>query len=187
MKTFVRDILITVALAAVIFTVLNTSVQRFVVNGPSMNPNFQSGQQLIVNKAVYRFFHSPQRGDVIVFHSPHNNKEEYIKRIIGLPGETIEIKDGKVSIYTTDGDKVPLSEPYITERYARDFQGDVIPEGQYFVMGDNRNNSEDSRYGWTVPADKITGKAWLSIWPPSMWGQAANYPLENQVQAATGP
>ena len=76
---------------------------------------------------------------------------------------------------------VPLDEPYVDNPAMTDFQGEKIPENKYFVLGDNRNNSDDSRQGWTVPRQDIIGKAWLSIWPPGQWGLAANYPLQVQI------
>jgi len=140
-----------------------------------MEPNLHEGQRIIISKIVY-WFHEPERGDIIVFPNPNNPDEEYIKRIIGLPGETVEIKDGVVYIHQTDGNTLILDESeYIDDPTNEDYSSDVIPEDEYFVMGDNRNNSYDSRRGWTVPRDEIVGKAWLSIWPLSDWGLAANY------------
>ena len=146
-----------------------------------MTPSFPDGQRLLVNKLVYRFFHEPQRGDVIVFRAPDSPKEDYIKRIIGFPGEVVNVRDGVVSVQTRDGKVVSLTEPYVTRPANHSFRGSVIPEGEYFVMGDNRNNSADSRAGWTVPAENIIGKAWIVLWPPPQWGPADNYPLEEQV------
>ena len=183
MKTSVRDVLIMVVVAVAIFVGLRTTVETFVVYGPSMEPNFIETQRLIVNKVVYKL-HEPERGDVIVLRAPNNQRESYIKRIIGLPGEAVEIKEGKVCIHKEDGNTLLLDEPYIKELAARPFRGDVIPENEYFVLGDNRNNTNDSRNGWTVPRDNLIGKAWLSIWPPDRWGLAANYPLQEQVASA---
>ncbi len=176
MRAFLRDSLITLIIAAVIFFGLQATVQSFVVDGPSMNPNFDDGQRLLVNKVVYKF-HEPERGDVIVFHPPNNQQGDYIKRIIGLPGESVEIKEGMVYIHKKDGNVFSLDEPYVTYQAEYPFKGDTIPENEYFVLGDNRNNSGDSRTGWTVPRQNIIGKALLSIWPPHKWGLAANYPL----------
>ena len=177
MRIFIREILPIIILAAVIFFAQQATIQKFVIDGPSMNYSFQHGQQLLVNKAVYKF-HQPERGDVIVFHPPINENEEYIKRIIGLPGESIEITDGEVFIHKEDGIIMPLNEPYVTRPAKQSFKGDTIPENEYFVMGDNRNNSSDSRNDWTLPQENIIGKAWLSIWPPDKWGLAANYPFQ---------
>lgn len=185
MRTLFRDILITLTLAAVIFLGLQATVQKFVVEGPSMNSKFHHGQQLLVNKAVYKFFHEPERGDVVIFHPPGNRQGNYIKRIIGFPGESVEIREGIVYIHMEDGTVVPLDEPYITNPARDAFQGGKIPENEYFVLGDNRNNSDDSRRGWTVPRQNMIGKAWLSIWPLGEWGLAANYPLQEQIDNIT--
>ncbi len=187
MKAFLRDILTTLVIAAVIVLGIQATLQSFIVDGPSMNYSFQDGQRVLVSKVAYHFrigneivhrFHEPERGDVIIFRAPDNERTDYIKRIIGLPGESVEIKDGIVYIHKEDGKVVPLDEPYVTKQARLPFKGDTIPENEYFVLGDNRNNSGDSRNGWTSPRQDIIGKAWLSIWPPERWGLAANYPLE---------
>ncbi len=183
MKTFVRDILVTLAIAAVLFFALRATIQSFDIEGPSMQPSFYSGQRVLVNKLVYRF-HEPQTGDVIIFHSPRTEQGDLIKRVIGLPGESVEIRDGRVYIHKQDGQVWPLDEPYINEPARNDFKGSQIPENCYFVLGDNRNQSDDSRYGWVVPRENIIGKAWLTTWPPSAWGLAANYPFPNKASGA---
>ena len=112
---------------------------------------------------------------IIVFQPPISSTKPFIKRIIGLPGETVEIKDATVDVHKTDGDIITLQEPYIKEPFFTNYTGIIIPENEYFVMSDNRNNSSDSRYGWLVSRDKIRGQAWISVWPPSLWGLADNY------------
>ena len=169
MKAFLRDTLITLIIAVVIFFGLQVTVQSFIIDGPSMNPNFHTGQWLLVNKIIYKIG-DPERGDVIIFLAPNNQRDDYIKRIIGLPGESVEIKDGAVYIHKENGNILPLDEPYITEPAKSDYTGGKISENEYFVLGDNRNNSSDSRHGWTMPRQNIIGKAWLSIWPPDEWG-----------------
>jgi len=161
-------------MAAVLFVGMQFTVQRYEVEGPSMQNNFYNGQQLMVNKIVY-YFHEPQRGDVIIFMMPELSTEGYIKRIIGLPGEYIVINDGIAYIHQKDGTSFPLHEPYIASQPLSDYTGGVIPENHYFVMGDNRNNSSDSRSGWTLPRDNIIGKVWLSIWPMSLFGLIPDY------------
>ena len=182
MKAFLRDIITTLILAAAIFLGLRTTVDSIAVDGPSMQPNFHDEQRLIINKAIYKF-REPERGDVIIFHSPDNSGDDYIKRIIGLPGESVVIKNSTVYIRQKDGNLLPLDEPYITKQAKKAFSGEEIPENEYFVMGDNRNNSDDSRSGWTLPRENIIGKAWLSVWPPDYWGLAANYPLQEQIDS----
>ena len=174
MKSFLREILVTFILAIVIFFTLQVTVQSVVVVGSSMEPGLREGQRLLINKVVY-FFHEPERGDIIVFHPPGNQQADYIKRVIALSGDTIEIKKG---ITYVNGSQ--LNEPYIKDSPRGNFKEDTIPESEYFVLGDNRNNSNDSRKGWTVSQQNIIGKAWLSIWPPNEWGLIPNYPLQNK-------
>lgn len=183
MRTFFRETLIIIIAAVAIFVLLQTTVQISAVMGVSMEPGFQDGEQLLVNKIVYEFY-EPKRGDVIVFHLPDKRHTDYIKRIIGLPGESVEIKQGTVYIHKEDGTVLLLVEPYIKEPPRRDFRGDIIPEDEYFVLGDNRNNSNDSRKGWTVPRQNIIGKAWLSIWPPGEWEFVPNYSFNEQLEGS---
>lgn len=179
MKTFLREILIIIVLAAAVFVLIQTGVQTFVVVGSSMEPSFLDGQRLLVNKVVY-YFHEPERGDVIVFEPVENRHGDYIKRIMGLPGDTLEIKTEAVYV---NGSR--LDEPYINDPPIYIIEPQKIPGDSYFVLGDNRNNSNDSHNGWVVPRQNIVGKAWLSIWPPDEWGFAANYPLQEQLVNAT--
>ena len=179
MKTLVIEIIGTLLAGVVIFILINISVQYSIVEGSSMEPNLHDGQRLLINKIAYS---NPQRGDVIIFPPPHvaNPEKDFIKRIIGMPGEIIEIKDGVV--YINDS---PLDEPYIVDNAGIDMPLTVVPDGQYFVLGDNRGNSSDSRQGWTVPGEDIVGKAWLSIWPPKDWGLAPNYDLQLEPDSQT--
>ncbi|MFC1991181.1 signal peptidase I [Chloroflexota bacterium] len=174
MKTFFRDTLTVIIIAAVLVVGLQFAAQKFVVDGPSMESSFHNGQQVLVNTIFYRF-QEPERGDIIIFHPPENKKEDYIKRIIGLPGESVEIKEGTVYINKENGTTLPLNEPYIIHKSKESFKSDIIPANKYFVLGDNRNNSSDSRNGWTVPFQNIVGKAWFSVWPPNRLGLIVNY------------
>jgi signal peptidase I len=175
----VRETIIMILIAIVVFVGLRLTIQTYIVYGPSMQPNFTENQWLIVNKLAYKFG-TPQRGDIVIFRPPLNEEIPFIKRVIGLPGESVEVKDGVVYVYQTDGTKLTLNEPYITYVATRNFAKHIIPEGEYFVMGDNRNNSDDSRSGWTVPLANIIGKPWLSVWPPAEWSLPANYSFANQ-------
>ncbi len=146
-----------------------------------MEPSLQDRQQLLVNKVVY-YFHEPERGDVIILHPPppySSKTTPFIKRIIALPGDTIEVKNRAVYVNSSK-----LDEPYIKEPPAYNFQQKKIPENEYFVLGDNRNNTNDSHNGWTVPRQNIIGKAWLSIWPPGEWGLILNYSLNEQLESS---
>ncbi len=173
MKNFLRQTLITIALAVVIFLVMQMTFQSSVVIGSSMEPSFTQGQRLVVDKLVYHF-HEPERGDVIILHPPANGQVDYIKRIVGLPGDTVEIKNRTVYINGS-----PLEEPYIADPPSYSMAKKEIPEGQYFVLGDNRNNSNDSHTGWLLPRENIIGKAWITIWPPSEFGTVPSYDLNS--------
>ena len=172
-KSF-RETLIVILALVVLFVGLRLTIQTYIIEGPSMEPNYWENEWMIVNKLSYKF-HEPQRGDIIVFQPPISSTKPFIKRIIGLPGESVEIKNGTVYVHKTDGSIITLQEPYIKESFSTNYKSNIIPENEYFVMGDNRNNSSDSRGGWLVSRDKIFGKAWISIWPPHLWGVAANY------------
>jgi signal peptidase I len=181
MKNAIRDILVTLLIAVVVYLGLRTAVQSYRVDGPSMQPNFETGQWVLANKLVYKL-HPPQRGDVIIFKSPHNRNSNLIKRVIGLPGESVELKNGVVYIHKAEGETISLEEPYIPNPDTRSFVGGIIPPGEIFVLGDNRRVADDSRFGWLAPYGDIIGKAWLSTWPPSDWGLAANRrPIEDPV------
>lgn len=175
MRGFLREALIIIIVAIVVFVVSRTAIQSFVVIGSSMEPSFEEGQRLLINKAIYHF-REPQRGEVIVFHPPTSQQTDYIKRIIALPGDTVEIKEGAVYVNGSE-----LYEPYIEDPPGYTFDEKEIPANNYFVLGDNRNNSNDSHNDWTVKRKDIIGKAWLSIWPPREWGFAPNYPLQEQL------
>jgi signal peptidase I len=178
MRSVARDVLVTLLIAVVVYLGLRTAVQSFRVEGPSMQPNFETGQWVLISKLVYRL-HPPRRGDVIVFKSPHSRNSNLIKRVIGLPGESVELKNGTVYVHKADGHVIALVEPYIPDPDTRPFMGGVIDEGMVFVLGDNRKVADDSRFGWLVPRKDIIGKAWLSTWPPADWGLAANrHPVE---------
>jgi signal peptidase I len=138
--------------------------ENYRVVGYSMVATLEDNQVLVVNKLGYRL-HDPQRGDIIVFRDPHTPNRKLIKRVIGLPGETVEIQQGQVFI-----NGQPLEEPYIQNPGYYSSPPTQIPDGQYFVLGDNRNNSSDSHSWGTLERDLIVGKAWLSYWPPRLWG-----------------
>lgn len=138
--------------------------QPFIVKGDSMVPNFHSGDYLIVDEISYRFS-APHRGDVIVLKYPLDTTQRFIKRVIGLPGETVDVKDGKVEI-TDGGHMTTLDESYLPKTLLTD--GDVhvkLGQDDYFVMGDNRQFSYDSRRWGVLPKDDIIGKAVLRIFP----------------------
>lgn len=180
MKTFLREILITIILALAIFFVARGTIQTYEVFMTSMEPNFHEGQRVVVNKAAYwGWVGEPERGDVIIFKAPNGTNEDFIKRIIGLPGDTVEVRGGVVYV-----NEVKLDEPYIMSSPNYAMEEKEVPEGKYFVLGDNRNQSNDSHNGWYVGRSEIHGKAWLSTWPPKLWGVVPEYPLGNQIASA---
>jgi len=185
MRKSFYETLIIVLIAAAVFIGLRFTIQTYIVNGPSMEPNYQNNEWIIVEKLAYKFA-KIRRGDIIVFQPPVLSTKPFIKRIIGLPGETVEIKNGTVDIRKADGSIITLQEPYIKEHFPSNYTSIVIPPDEYFVMGDNRNNSTDSRYGWLVSSDKIIGKAWISIWPPKLWGLAPIYRQPPPVPGTAG-
>ena len=135
-----------------------------------METSFHDGQYLLVNKLSYHFG-SLERGDVIIFHYPPNPGQLYIKRIVGLPGETVKVEGGRVYIETVDGKTVVDPFPTPTQNSARW----RVPSDEYFVLGDNRNHSSDSRNWGTVPRENIIGEVWLCYWPPGEWGLSPGY------------
>ncbi len=139
-------------------------ISPFVVDGESMHPTFENLDYLIVDEAIYDV-QAPARGDVIVFRYPLNPSVFYIKRIIGLPGETVSIVRGNVTITTTGGTDITLNEPYIVYEDATYTKKVTLGAGEYFVMGDNRPNSSDSRVWGTLPRKDIIGRVDLRILP----------------------
>lgn len=169
---FLKDVLETLVLAIVLFVSINLISARIRVDGASMEPTLLSGEYVIVNRISYRLG-TPKRGDIIVFHFPRDPKEEYIKRVIGLPGDDVEVKNGIVYV---NGQRLVESYLKVTTNYTNTWK---VPEGQLFVLGDNRNNSSDSHDWGTVPMNYVVGKAILVYWPPPAWGLIDHVPLAN--------
>ena len=167
---FLIDILQTLLISAILFTGINAMTARIRVEGSSMEPSLQTGEFILVNKLTYRLG-SPQRGDIIVFYFPGDLSQEYIKRIIGLPGDRVVVANRKVSV-----NGQTLDEPYILQppKYSGAWE---VPPGQYFVLGDNRNNSSDSHNWGGVPEGNIIGQALLIYWPMGRWGTVSHSAL----------
>ena len=187
MSSLIREFVEAIVLALVVFVVIQTSVQNFKVEGSSMHPTLQGGQYLLVNKLIYlnidqerfsriipfwtvdnahnRFaVHPPERQEVIVFHFPRDTSRDFVKRVIGTPGDTLEIRKGRVIV-----NGLALVEPYITVRDDSSMAPVTLGEKEYFVLGDNRRGSNDSRNWGTVPEANILGKVWIIYWPLSNW------------------
>ena len=162
-----RELLETLILTVVTYLLVRTFLfETYRVVGQSMDQTLEQDQRLIVSKLSYRL-HEPQRGDIIVFHDPQDPGRNLIKRIIGLPGEILEIRSGQVFI-----NGQPIDEPYLGSTSTRSEPQIAIPDGYYFVMGDNRNNSSDSRSWGLLDTDRIVGKAAFTYWPVRLWGSA---------------
>ena len=183
MRPFIREVIQSIILALTIFVVLGSTVQNFRVEGYSMRDTLHEGQYVIVNKAVYWHlnlefinaafpffninknaeffpFHPPSRGEVVIFKFPNDKKRDFVKRIIGVPGDIVEITKGIVMV-----NGKPLQEPYATTGYPVTLGSVKVPKNAYYVLGDNRPVSSDSRAWGLVPADNIVGRAWLTYWP----------------------
>ena len=157
-KEWGTSFIIAIALAMFIRTFI---VELYMVEGPSMTPTLINGERLVVNKFIYRF-QKPVKGEVVIFRYPRDPSRDFIKRVIATEGDTIEIRDGRVYV---NGQQ--LSEDYIKEKTRGSYPLSTVPEGTVFVMGDNRNNSEDSRFSDVgfVPLHLLKGKAILVFWP----------------------
>lgn len=161
---FLFDVLETVVLSLVLFLAINAVSARIRVDGYSMEPTLHTGEFVVVNKLAYKIG-DLNRGDVVVFHFPRNPEQEYIKRIIGLPGDHVRVTGRAVYI-----NGVKLNEPYIKAPPSYEKEWTVSDNG-VFVLGDNRNNSSDSHNWGEVPLDLIVGKAVFVYWPPTEWGK----------------
>ena len=182
-----REKIEAVVLAAVVFMLLQVTVRNFKVDGSSMDPTLEDGQYLLVNRLVYlrveldrlakivpfwtadegssrHAIHAPKRGEVIVFEfpdsNPNNPKKDFVKRVVGLPGETMRMFDGKVFV-----NEEVLNEPYLSHKDHSNASKVTLGEGEYYVLGDNRTHSNDSRSWGAVPEANIRGKVWMVYWP----------------------
>ena len=182
-----REIIEAVVLAALVFMLLQVTVRNFKVDGSSMDPTLEDGQYLLVNRLVYlrveldrlakivpfwtadegssrHAIHAPKRGEVIVFEfpdsNPNNPKKDFVKRVVGLPGETMRMFDGKVFV-----NEEVLNEPYLSHKDHSNASKVTLGEGEYYVLGDNRTHSNDPRSWGAVPEANIRGKVWIVYWP----------------------
>ncbi len=178
-----REVIEAVALAAVVFILIQATAQNFRVEGSSMAPTLEGEQYLVVNKLIYftfdverfsrsipfwrvdeshvsRPFRLPRLGEIIVFHFPREPERDFVKRVIGLPGDTVEIVNGQIRI-----NDIPYDEPYLKDPFYYNMSPQTMGEGEYFVMGDNRDHSNDSRNWGPVPEEYLVGKVSLIYWP----------------------
>jgi signal peptidase I len=196
----VREIVETLAIALLVFLLIQLVWRNFRVEGSSMEPSIHDGQFLLVERLVYspgspaRFlhntigrsaaggklidsiFHAPQRGEIIVFIPPSNPQKDYIKRVIGIGGDKVEIRQGRV--YVNDR---PLTETYVLPGGSLSWGPAIVGKDELFVLGDNRGASTDSRVFGMLPMKNVIGKAWLSFWPPWRLGFIRHADLETQV------
>jgi signal peptidase I len=163
MQKTVRDLVGVLVLTLMLFLLLNLVVGSYSVVSESMQPEFRIGDRLLVNLMAYSIS-DPARGDIILFKSEDGYPDQ-IKRVIGLPGDIIEIKNNV--LYVND---VQLLEPYVSNTVIETQEPYPVPSQTYFVLEDNRNGSNDSSAGLTVPRDNIKGRAWITAWPPDRWG-----------------
>jgi signal peptidase I len=164
---FLVDVLETLIWAVVIFVAINAVSARIRVDGASMEPTLHNGELILINKLAYRLG-EPQRGDIIVFHYPRDPSQEFIKRVVGLPGDQVNITDGNIYV---NGQR--LEEPYIS--ISPNYLGNwVVPQDHLFVLGDNRNNSRDSHEWGTLPMNYVIGKAFFIYWPLNAAGVIAH-------------
>ncbi len=173
-RSAARELIETLVIAALLFFGMRLVMPAVVVDGVSMVPSLQNGQHLLENRLAYvnmeiggkkyYLFHKPQRGDIVVIEPPIPHDKPFIKRLIGLPGDTVLIKDNKVFV-----NGVALDEHYIAQAPAYTWPTDGKPHtlgpDEYFVLGDNRNASEDSHFFGPIHAKNIMGKTWVSFWP----------------------
>lgn len=170
--SFLVDVLETLVFSVLLFLAINTISARIRVDGSSMEPTLQSGEFIVVNRLAYKLG-EPELSDVVVFHFPGDPGLEYIKRVVGLPGDSVRISDGIVFV-----NDQPLNEPYIAAqpRYNGSWN---VPEEHIFVLGDNRNNSSDSHNWGAVPMENVIGEAFFVYWPPTDWGRVTTASFAN--------
>jgi signal peptidase I len=211
-RGMVRELVETALFILLVFFIVRGIVQNFKIEGSSMEPTLHTGQYILVNKLVYFHFdlnaplrlfpgqeelpqriiypfHQPRRGDIVVFEYPRDVSKDYIKRVIGLPGDSVEIRDGQVYV---NGEL--LDQPYLEGAATYCIAGYPchegavqVPEGQIFVMGDNRANSSDSREWNALPLDRVVGQAWVIYYPVSDWGLVPHYDYDAPETVASSP
>lgn len=166
---FFELVKVTVLALAIVVPIRYFLIQPFYVKGASMEPNFHDNEYLIINEVTYRFS-EPERGDVVVFKYPRDPEQYFIKRVIGMPGESVKVENGLVYLKLAGAaDYQLLDESSYLDSYVKTYPNleVTVNEGEYFVMGDNRSASLDSRIFGVVGQDFVVGKTWLRAWPLS--------------------
>ena len=184
MRAVIREIIETIILSLLLFIGIQFAVQTYQVEGASMRPTLSPGQYLLVNKIVYRHlnlataegdfrrdefaedgiifpFHPPQHGEVVIFNFPNDPSRDFVKRVIGIPGDMVEIRGGHTFV---NGKQI--QEGYAELDDLDEMESLEVPANSYFMMGDNRKHSNDSRDWGAVPLEYIVGRAWVRYWPP---------------------
>jgi len=162
---FIYDVFKTVTtVLGIAFLIRFFLIQPFYISGQSMEPTFENNQYIIVDQVSYRF-RTPKRGDIVVFKYPRNVAVSFIKRVIGLPGETVSVHDGEITIFNDQHPNgIMLDEDYIAVRTSGETRT-ILKEDEYFVLGDNRPNSSDSRVWGILPRHLIIGRVWVVLYP----------------------
>jgi signal peptidase I len=179
-KSLLREILETVLLTVLIYLAVNFATGRFRIEGSSMEPSMHPNQYVLVDKVSYKWG-NPHRGDVVVFNYPLATERDFIKRVIGLPGETVSVHNGVISI-----DGQPLDEPYIAAPPTYENSWTLGPN-QYFVLGDNRNSSSDSHSWGPLDRHYLIGRAIFVYWPPTLWGTVPLYTYADAPERTAQP
>ena len=204
MRAAIREVIETIILSLLLFIGIQFAVQTYQVEGASMRPTLAQGQYLLVNKLVYRHltigsgaegapiesdfgaggvifpFHPPQHGEVVIFSFPNDPSRYFVKRVIGVPGDTVEIFSGQTYV---NGKRI--KENYADLDNSEEMDAIKVPANSYFVMGDNRPHSNDSRDWGTVPLENIVGRAWVRYWPPHQIGIFTDAHSPGHTEAAT--
>ncbi len=185
-KKLIKDVIdlarFTLIVLIIVIPIRMFIAQPFIVNGQSMMPTFENGDYLIVDEVSYRA-RDPKRGEVIIFRLPSNHGRFLIKRVIGLPGETVIISGGKITIHKKDGETIQLDEDYLNGNFSS-YGTWELQDNEYFVMGDNRNNSSDSRSWGVLDRDLIVGKTFLRLFPFTHFSIKPGQEEPNQIEIA---
>ena len=204
----VRELVETALFILLVFFIVRGIVQNFKIEGSSMEPTLHTGQYILVNKLVYFHFdlnaplrlfpgqeelsqrviypfHQPRRGEIVVFEYPRDVSKDYIKRLIGIPGDTLEVRDGKVFVNGAELEQPYLqgAATYCVAGYPCQSGPVQVPPGEVFVMGDNRANSSDSREWNALPLDRVVGQAWVIYYPVADWGMVPHHEYANGQEA----